>query len=266
MSRQPFGIRGDLTLIAVGATVGCGTSSAVRGGDSLAMMPDNPDALIQMRRSDCPGGQCSVYGVSIFMDGTVIYDGRANVGVIGQRRAKISAERVSALISTLDTMGFLDIPESCCVCHSSTAYQIVTVDYRPGSVQRTVIHDSGCSSAPQTVGALEREIDRATDVAKWTAPTANSSTIAANTSPPVGADDAVDNAKVLGDAKIGSTESTESAGSTGSAGSAGSIGSLGSTGSAAQASLGNGDKPRAPAAPGEADPLPDAPHPVPAAP
>jgi hypothetical protein len=161
------------SLIALGGFAGCGNAggaAAGQGTDQLAALRDNPDALIQMRKGDCAPDHCSVYSVSIFADGSVTYDGRANVAVVGQRRAKISADRLSELISAIDAMDFLDLPASGCVCSASTGRQMVTVDYRPGSVQKTVVHDSGCWSAPPALGALEATIDRLTGDSQWIAP------------------------------------------------------------------------------------------------
>jgi hypothetical protein len=169
-----------LVLMAAGG--GCasvGAASAGSGIENLAVMPDHPDALIQMRRSACAVGPCSSYGVSIFLDGTVVYDGRKDVGVIGQRKAQVPPERVSELISMIDSIGFLDLPQSCCLCHGTSAYQMVTLDYRPGSVQRTVLHDTGCTSA---LTDLERLIDSVAGTQRWTA-----LAVAAETTPAQGA-------------------------------------------------------------------------------
>jgi hypothetical protein len=173
MKRPKLGIR-DVTwaVLALGALAGCGNSGGAatgRGTDQAAALRDNPDALIQMRKGACAPDRCSVYGVSIFADGSITYDGQANVAVVGQRRGKISADRLSELISAIDAMDFLDLPASGCLCSASTGRQMVTLDYRPGSVQKTVVHDSGCWSAPPTLGALEATIDRLTGDSQWIA-------------------------------------------------------------------------------------------------
>jgi hypothetical protein len=151
--------------------LGCAgsTGSGAHGAQSSADLASNPEALIQMRREGCATDRCAVYSLSIFSDGTVAYDGRANVAVIGQRQGRISAERLSELISAIETMHFLDLPSSGCVCSANTGRQMVTVDYRPGSVQKTVVHDSGCWSAPPAMAALEQAIDRATEAHRWVA-------------------------------------------------------------------------------------------------
>jgi hypothetical protein len=158
-----------VALVGLGAGAGgCGTQRvAVRA----AAMPEKPDALIQMQRGGCATEACQVYALSLFADGTVIYDGRANVTTLGQRQAKLSPAQVNQLVSAFDAMNFLDSDDRCCVCPNGVASQPVIIDYRrPGSPQKTVLHDQACSSAPPAMGALERAIDEATDVQRWTMP------------------------------------------------------------------------------------------------
>jgi hypothetical protein len=147
-------------------------------------MPDVSDALIQIRRAGCAADKCPVYSVSIFGDGTVAYDGRVNVGVVGQRKSRISPDQLNQLISALESMDFLDLPASGCICASQTGRQMVTLDYRPGAVQKTVAHDTGCWSAPPAMAALEQLIDRSAGVEQWVDPRVASSAPAS--APPAG--------------------------------------------------------------------------------
>lgn len=121
-----------------------------------------PEALIQMRRQGCPREPCPIYEVSIFSDGRAVYEGRANVGVIGQKRLHVSAGDLCALITAIDAMDFLDSAADCCVCPEAAEQRLVTVDYRPGTVTKTVLHDQRCSRAPPALSALEQQIDRST--------------------------------------------------------------------------------------------------------
>jgi hypothetical protein len=132
-------------------------------------LPDEAGALIQMRRSGCPDAPCPVYSVSIFSDGIALYDGRANVGVMGRRVFKMKAADLSTLISTLEAMDFLDAADKCCVCASAPAPSIVTLDYRPGTVDKKVVHDQRCATAPVAFMGLEDQIDRLTGAARLAA-------------------------------------------------------------------------------------------------
>ena len=89
-----------VVLVAIAAmvasvTIGCACNKATATGQGAEQLASRPDALIQMRRGGCPPGVCPVYSVAIFLDGTVVYDGQANVAVLGHRTAKLSAERLN---------------------------------------------------------------------------------------------------------------------------------------------------------------------------
>jgi hypothetical protein len=132
-----------------------------RHADELELA-EQPDALIQMRRQGCPRERCPIYSVSIFPDGSAIYEGQANVGVIGRKRLRVSAAQLSALINAIDAMDFLDSAENCCVCPDTGAQRLVILDYRPGAVTKTVRHDQLCPRAPPALSSLEQQIDRST--------------------------------------------------------------------------------------------------------
>jgi hypothetical protein len=154
-------------VVALGlaaALPACAAAPPVITGRHAAeiVLPDEPEALIQMRRQGCATEPCPIYAVSIFSDGTAVYDGRANVGVIGRRQARLPAGDLSALISALDAMDFLDSATNCCVCPEAADQRLITLDYRPGSVTKTVLHDQRCSKAPPAFSALEKEIDLST--------------------------------------------------------------------------------------------------------
>ena len=164
------------TAIIASVAIGCACNRATATGQGAEQLASRPDALIQMRRGGCPPGVCPVYSVSIFLDGTVAYDGQANVAVTGHRTAKLSAERLNGLLSQIEAMDFLDSSEQCCICPDATeGAHLVILDYRPGTTAKTVLHDAACRQAPPTMTAIERSIDDAAGVARWTTPVVASS-------------------------------------------------------------------------------------------
>jgi len=134
----------------------------------LAAMTETPDAIVQMRRAGCSSGVCPVYSVSVFLDGTVVYEGRSNVAVVGKQRAKLPADRVGQLIVAMQDARFLDNPDNCCSCPGADQANIVVIDYRPGQVQKTIVHDQACESAPVAMNMLTSTIERLTAVERWT--------------------------------------------------------------------------------------------------
>jgi hypothetical protein len=176
MARRGRGKQGRaiaaLALIAAAGCAGAGAAGTPGHTELVGSLGETPYALLQMRRAGCASGSCPVYGVSIFIDGTVMYEGRANVGTIGQQHARISSDGLNQLVTTIHDMDFLDSAERCCICSDENLTRPVVVDYRPGTVQKTVVHDEECRSAPPSMAALERAIDRLTGVAQWTDPIA----------------------------------------------------------------------------------------------
>jgi hypothetical protein len=163
--------RASLILAAVLATAagGCaGSPSRAHGMKQLKAMSDRPEAVLQLRRAGCAPDDCPVYSVSVFMDGTLIYEGRSNVAVVGERRARLSPQRLNALIGAAGEAHFLDMPESCCVCPDAKRSRLVMIDYRPGFSQQSVLHDEGCKSAPPAMSAFANAIERLTEVHRWT--------------------------------------------------------------------------------------------------
>jgi hypothetical protein len=159
------------TVFVLSTTIGCAHNNASDVGQGTEQLASTSDSLIQMRRGGCPPRTCPVYSVSIYLDGTVVYDGRANVGTIGRRTARLSAERLNDLLSQIEAMGFMDTSDRCCVCPNAAAgAHRVILDYRPGATYKTVLHDDACSAAPPALSAIERSIDRAAGVEQWTMP------------------------------------------------------------------------------------------------
>jgi hypothetical protein len=167
-------IKGWMTMVVVATLAGCaGSGSAGRKTcmKQLEAMTDTPDAIVQLRRAGCSPGTCPVYSVSVFLDGTVVYEGRSNVAVVGQQRAKLPADRVGELIVAMQETHFLDNPDNCCSCPGADKSNIVMIDYRPGHVEKTIVHDQACETAPLAMNTLTSTIERLTAVERWTTAT-----------------------------------------------------------------------------------------------
>ena len=156
------------------ALAGCASGGAASSSRNpgLVALPDVPDALIRMQHGSCPPERCPVYQVSIFLDGTFVYDGLTDVAQIGRRRGRLSPERLNDLLSNIETIGFLDRPEACCVCATTDGSHLTVVEYHPGVAQKIVVHDERCGSAPLAITALEAAIARETAVERWVRPMA----------------------------------------------------------------------------------------------
>jgi hypothetical protein len=159
-------------VMSIAALAGCASSGAAASGrdPGLAALPDVPEALIRLQHGGCSSGGCPVYQVSIFGDGTFVYDGLTNVAQVGRRSGRLSAQQLNGLLRDIHAIGFLDQPEECCVCPATDGSHLVVVEYHPGEARKIVVHDERCRSAPVAIGAFEMTIARETAVARWVKP------------------------------------------------------------------------------------------------
>jgi len=164
---------GYFLILLVSAMIGCASTraSGVAVDDALA---GRPEALIQLRSEGCNSGRCPVYGVAVYMDGSVVYRGGANVALVGQRQSKIPEANLAALLSTIEKMDFIDTPELCCACPDAPVTPMdvdLVIDYRPGGVEKEITVQDRCSMVPDVVRRLADQIQTETAIAAFIAPT-----------------------------------------------------------------------------------------------
>lgn len=56
-------------------------------------------------------GRCPVYTMTIFSDGKVILEGKANIEMIGKWETQISKEKISEFIETAEFIGYMDLED-----------------------------------------------------------------------------------------------------------------------------------------------------------
>jgi hypothetical protein len=171
-----------LFLLCAGACA----STRARGPRIDAAVADHPDALVQVRRSGCVSGDCPIYGFAVSIGGDVLYHGGARVSVLDERTGKVPEANIAALVSDFEKIDFIDTPEHCCDCPSDPddrhASKIV-IDYRPGGVQKEILIDEKCTSAPQDVRDLEAQIESLAGVSAWVGSLGTQTAAAGTTSP-----------------------------------------------------------------------------------
>jgi len=128
---------------------------------------DPRSVVIGLERGPCYG-TCPVYGVTIYGDGTVRYNGANHVRVKGSQTAVIAPERVKALIDEIERSGFFNLRDD---------YIEVSVTDAPSAVlyaavngkKKQVRHYLGDFKAPAVLEAIESRIDETAGVQRWTA-------------------------------------------------------------------------------------------------
>ncbi len=144
----------------------------------LACRPHaTPDAAaagnvaVRLERGPC-FGRCTEYVVEIFDDGTVRFDGRKHVTVLGAQRASIAVSAVRALQQQFVSAGFASL-DSAYVEGAKGCGRFLpdgprtVLGARTSTSMKTVQHDAGCTSAPRVLGALAAQVDSVARTSVW---------------------------------------------------------------------------------------------------
>ena len=132
-----------------------------------------PDTLITLQRGACEQ-RCAVYRLTIFADGSVIYEGQHFVRRNGLIKAGISPEVLAKLITDLETGGFFQLEANygygntthCTSIDSDGPAAILSVSNQGRS--KTVLHNHRCVGPDaKRLTELEDKIDRAVGTVKW---------------------------------------------------------------------------------------------------
>ncbi len=120
-----------------------------------------PDAkiLITIERAAC-FGSCPIYSAQIYDDGTVIYNGKDYVGVIGEKRYKISQGKVKELIEAFEKIKYFSLKDKYEADEkgmSFTDLPMTTTSISLDGKQKKVIN---YYSAPKELDELENKIER----------------------------------------------------------------------------------------------------------
>jgi hypothetical protein len=147
------------TLLVVLAS--CATPSAA-GPSAEAALTSRPDALFQLRSRGCEQGNCPIFSVAIYTDGAVIFEGGLNVKAVGQVKRELAGAEVASLLDTFHKVDFIDTPERCCECPDAPKNPRaprITIDYRPGGVEKEILIDERCDDLPQGIRSIVAEIE-----------------------------------------------------------------------------------------------------------
>lgn len=165
-------IRSRVTALLL-CVLACGPrKDTARPSDSSAMADAAAMPAISLERTPCFGG-CPVYAVAVSPSGEVTYEGKAHVRQLGKASAKITQQKVEALLVELEKAGYFSMAdryaasEPACGRYSTDSPSVITSVTIRGRTKR-VEHDYGCGSAPGALVVLERRIDDVLGSGRWT--------------------------------------------------------------------------------------------------
>jgi hypothetical protein len=124
-----------------------------------------PEARLTLERTACFGA-CPIYTVTIYDDGTVIYEGERFVEVAGTQTTHIAPIAVETLVTTFEEAGYFDWEDAYTDVTVTDQPLVITSVSRNGETKR-IEHYIGDESAPIALTYLENWIDISARTQRW---------------------------------------------------------------------------------------------------
>src|SRR5690606_33258468 len=128
----------------------------------VAVMPaaaQDSEIVVTLERGAC-FGTCPIYKVTIYTDGTVVYEGERFVETEGTHTTTIEPEVVQQLIEGFEAAGYFDWEDEYTEMNVTDLPTIITSVTRDGETKR-ITRYTGDSNAPIELPYLESWIDMA---------------------------------------------------------------------------------------------------------
>ena len=115
---------------------------------------------VRLERQGCYG-ECPIYTVVIYQDGTVQYDGDEYVKVKGRRTGTVDAAALARVRDFAARLGFASLPDYNGYDCTDLPGAVLTID------GATVEHYYGDAKAPEDLVMLESMVDDAAGIRAW---------------------------------------------------------------------------------------------------
>ncbi len=146
-----------LSLVAV-FTASCANNQSTTSGNY-------DDVIITLERTPC-FGTCPVYTLTIYGDGTVIYEGKDFVTTRGKAEATISQDKIEQLVAEFQKVDYFSLNDNYVektITDAETVITSITIDGKTKIIE----HYRGDFSAPKELKELEDKIDETVNSSQW---------------------------------------------------------------------------------------------------
>jgi hypothetical protein len=150
---------------------GFGLLVLLAGFTAVSAQPSGVKPVLTLERTAC-FGSCPIYAVSVYDDGTVVYQGERFVDVTGEQTTQIDPALVQQMVQAFVDAGYFDWNESYTEMFVSDMPSVITSVTKDGQTHRIERYD-GDSSAPLLLPFLENWLDLMVNTAQWTGAQAN---------------------------------------------------------------------------------------------
>jgi hypothetical protein len=124
------------------------------------------EVAVTLERTAC-FGTCPIYKVTIYTDGTVVFEGERFVTAEGTQTLQIEPEVVQQLVEGFEAAGYFEWDDEYTEMTVSDLPTIITSVTRDGETKQ-ITRYAGDSSAPMELPYLETWIDLAAYTSQWT--------------------------------------------------------------------------------------------------
>lgn len=125
---------------------------------------DISNVVITLQRSGCLGS-CPVYNVTIYGNGTVIYEGGENVNVTGMQRSNLSEDTIRQLLFEFKNIDYFSFNETEIASYVVIDVPIVTTSLSVNGKTKTIQHYE--TTEPERLTYLENLIDEHVNSSQW---------------------------------------------------------------------------------------------------
>ena len=129
--------------------------------------PTESKLLAKMERSGCLGA-CPIFSLTVFFDGSAIYQGEAHTVVSGGKEFSLTKSQLSRVRSAFTRKGFLIMSDQCCECIDVSGAPSTRITYQGNGPYKSINRYHGCLNGwSRNLENLEAEILKITGAGAW---------------------------------------------------------------------------------------------------
>ena len=129
--------------------------------------PTKSKLLAKVERSGCPGA-CPVFSLTVFFDGSAIYQGEAHTVVSGEKEFSLTKDQLSRVQSAFTRKGFLIMNRQCCECIDVSGAPSTRIIYQGNGPYKSINRYHGClNGSSRNLEDLEVKILEIMGVSAW---------------------------------------------------------------------------------------------------
>ncbi|MFN8380258.1 MAG: DUF6438 domain-containing protein [Anaerolineae bacterium] len=136
------------------------------GAMAVSAQGTGAQVALTLERTAC-FGSCPIYSVTIYDDGTVVYQGERFVDVLGEQTSQIDPALVEQTVQMFADAGYFDWDDSYNEMLVTDLPSVITSAMRDGETHRIERYE-GDSNAPFLLPFLENWLDLIANTAQWT--------------------------------------------------------------------------------------------------